>query len=595
MRNFFSGFNARFSPFQQIDDNRRIQLNRDRMLAIEIERRLHFKRQEKLIETEMDGSNNITASDIDETLVKGAVEHNLSNYDTSAAVDSLLDDNSSTLKEDAINTIVQTSSNIEITKEPKMDDISDHLEPIEIPALTLTIDTNLFPFDTDNLSPSFSLHSSPSLGALNDSRNQSLYFTPMSGRESFSPISNQADHFPVPRLIRSNSYTLDKPSPMLLQHMENKGVRVGGGVTSSPVKNPRSMNEFRQNSKNITNKMSRKSLGPDVGGHAAKDLKAKYGLCKTAKTSRHSISAYSVPAHKPTTNKTSKLPNSTQKEKHPNQFGVLKKNETNIRSTGEPSKPVKVHSSARKVGDAATPIVSNRNGSKVIHGTNSSPINASNGNLDVRNYEDILAIIERQHTAQMELLLQRQQAEQKRMQEEFLRQQEELLKKFATLVSIRKENAVTPNEIAPKSVEAKKTNEKMLMDEVNSQVPVSLDSNGNRVSRFTPENARCIRRLYYDDKKSVFDELDKSTASSQSTVTSEQSEMYGDREVKAVTTIAAYMRGYLTRRLFKTTKVQDVVKTFRDTLLFVLDLHYEKPGDESAADVELKYHLIQQV
>lgn len=101
--------------------------------------------------------------------------------------------------------------------------------------------------------------------------------------------------------------------------------------------------------------------------------------------------------------------------------------------------------------------------------------------------------------------------------------------------------------------------------------------------------------MYYDDNKLVSGELNKSYPSSLSTASSEQMEMYTLEEVRAANIIAAYMRGYLTRRLFKTTKVQTIVKTIRDTLLFILDMHYENAASETSADIELKSHLIQQV
>ncbi|KAJ6638458.1 Centriolar coiled-coil protein of 110 kDa [Pseudolycoriella hygida] len=64
---------------------------------------------------------------------------------------------------------------------------------------------------------------------------------------------------------------------------------------------------------------------------------------------------------------------------------------------------------------------------------------------------------------------------------------------------------------------------------------------------------------------------------------------------KAATKINAFVRGYLTRRLFKTEHVQEIVKTVRDTLYFVIDLHFESSEVESVADIQMKHNLLQQL
>lgn len=592
-----------------------MELNRDRQLAIEIERRLRLRREQSFEVT----PTNLAVSDNDETLIKGGVECSASNYDTSAAVDSLLDDNILTLKEDVVDKIdevVDESSTVEavteeeaMVEEPQVDRKSSNGVP-----LSLTIDANLNTFNTDLISPSYSLHSSPSLGALDESRNQSLYFTPMSGRESFSPLPSSP--LSGARLIRSNSYTIEKPSPLLLKHMEANGISID--LSSSPRRSPMSLVEFRKN-RNIQMNTPRQLLH-SFNGVDTKDQKTKNNLTKTS--ARKIVSAnsnasldttvvlttqYSMKTSSPMAAKSTKPAKSTAKPKSTNQpvkngvSSAFKNRESILRSIYGTGKSNRVQVSAKKANSSTTSLNSVKvaqsqpvSRSQVNEAASTRPINGANGNISSQNYQNILAMIENQHANQMKALLQRQQEEQKRMQEEFLRQQEELLKKISDLVINKGEKQITPKSTT-EAQEAKKSNEKMLIEEVNNTVPVVFDTNGNRVNRFTPESAKCIRRLYYDDKKLTSDDLNKSYPSSLSTVSSEPFEMYTIEEVRAATIIAAYTRGYLTRRLFKTTKVQNIVKTIRDTLLFILDLHYEGNDNESSADIELKSHLIQQV
>lgn len=65
-----------------------------------------------------------------------------------------------------------------------------------------------------------------------------------------------------------------------------------------------------------------------------------------------------------------------------------------------------------------------------------------------------------------------------------------------------------------------------------------------------------------------------------------------DRD-KAAAIIQAHVRGYLTRRLIRTEKVQSLIKTIKDAVLCAIQLHGSEVIEE--ADVELHRRLIQQV
>lgn len=576
-------------------------------MALEIERRLQLKREQANEENHTDASN-LAASDIDDTLVKGDVECSPINYDTSAAVESLLDDNAPTIRDDVIDEIDQIFGRMEITEEQTENIVKE--KKSNAAQLSLTIDSNFNAFDGDNLSPSFSLHSSPSLGALDDSRNQSLYFTPMSARESVSSTPVTANQFTGTRLVRSNSYTIDKPSPMLLKHMAN-GVCLG---PNSPHRSPMALNGFRKNKNTTPVSILRKSAKPsDTQNVQIKENKMANTATKSVTCARKlvsSIDSYSdnsaLASSKSQSLHSTQKPNSSSKQKTstikrkqlnpPNPSGVFRNNASMLRSIYETGKSPKANTIIRRSKSPSISSGVNKKPENPSVGNESVlPILPNSGTISARDYGDIFGVIEQQHTAQMKALLQRQQEEQRRMQEEFTRQQEELLKKITNLVSGKSENLVTPNGSTEKPDEVKKSNEKMLIDDANSQAPIIFDSNGNRINRFTPESAKCIRRLYYDDKKLIRDDLNRSFPSSLSTASSGQSDEFTCEEVKAANIIAAYMRGYLTRRLFKTHKVQNIVKTMHDTLLIILDMHYEQDKDQTQADIELKFHMIQQV
>uniref|UniRef100_A0A1A9WVP0 Uncharacterized protein n=1 Tax=Glossina brevipalpis TaxID=37001 RepID=A0A1A9WVP0_9MUSC len=68
---------------------------------------------------------------------------------------------------------------------------------------------------------------------------------------------------------------------------------------------------------------------------------------------------------------------------------------------------------------------------------------------------------------------------------------------------------------------------------------------------------------------------------------------------KAATKINAYARGFLVRRLLRTEQIQRIVRTIRDTLIFVLNLHFETCENPDEANepenIKLKARLLQQL
>lgn len=608
-------FSEFFFSFQ-IDENRRIELNRDRLLAVEIERRLQMKRAQQVIPEETVMGSVSTRADC-----------NASNYDTSAAIDSLIDDNSHTLRDD---TITKTGQDIEdgVHVHSSSDESSSHGSDVQvkikssnIASLTLAIDTSCSSTTPKMLSPSFSLHSSPSVGALDESRNLSLYFTPMSGRESLSPISFHKSQMHSQRLIRSNSFTLDKPSPMLLKHMENNGINPS--VKDASIKSPMAKSRFRNNHNTPSTCIPRKSAEHKSRSDAAKTsieaVKHPVTVVVTnaSSTPNKAESSKNDVARSNSIKSSSTILNKSASMRHNASIPsmVFKNDESTLRSIyGQRLAPKVQHSNKKNRSsisiDSANKSTAQPSPMHVINSTSSNPSNndsniTNSGNkLSTNDYQQILAIFEQQQAA----LLKRQEEEQKRMQEEFTRQQEELLQKMKVLIANKSNTQITPNgsSLNESSIMdlTKSSNEKMLIAEVNNELPVIVDSNGNRVNRFTPESGKCIRRLLYDENNlnknnnnNSYKNVDGNQLSPTklSTDGSESIEMYTVEEIRAANVIVAYAKGYLTRRLLKTKKVLELQKMHRDTFELLMDISEEDNKNESKSDVEFKFNLLQQV
>lgn len=70
---------------------------------------------------------------------------------------------------------------------------------------------------------------------------------------------------------------------------------------------------------------------------------------------------------------------------------------------------------------------------------------------------------------------------------------------------------------------------------------------------------------------------------------------YTEEERKAAAIITAYAKGYLVRRLFKTERVQQIIKSITDSMQCALNFDYSNEGNWTQADVDLHKRLIVQV
>lgn len=503
----------------QITDERREELKRYRAQAVELAEQLkeqrEIRRQIQLLEQEAENSEN-SSNPPEITVVE---------------LDSVGDDMSSTFTES------------EPVKAPETS------EPTSLRLNTSIVSSlNL---ESQQLSPSFSLQSSPSCGALNDSKNQSLYFSPVSARNTPDPEANGR------KLIRSNSYTIETPSPLLLKLIEKDGIELPDCASEAASENTISSTPVRR----AWNE-PRKSSSSEKGQKSIKSTPKSSGSISTRSLLSRSNSSKKVIKSTPKTSLSKSFNENTTSKPTEQKANVL-------RSIYDPSSVRSpIRSSKNKLDQTSKP--------------------AANTQLTPEEkFERVLKMIEQRHNAQMQELMQRQNEEQKRMQNEFSRQQEDLMRRISLLTH---NQSKSPKSHAPHGngncidcCDSTDCDDAILSS--------SRDHNGNE-SVTSVESSKCQRRLvYYDDNHLVSADLNRNQIEQLP-----NKDAVSEKETRAATIITAYARGFLTRRLFRTARVQNIVKTIRDTLLFILDIHYESSSDrDTPADLKLKTHLIQQV
>lgn len=500
--------------------------------------------------------------------VVAAIEQSSSNYDTSAGAESLLDD-SVAVGSDPFTISVEidtpsagrqseakVSSEIE-AKAHNATDTSDQAIPSKDndPAILSVDSKSITTEHLRVLSSNVALGPTPPNEPLDSSLDQSVYLTPSSRLQS-------PDRVPASvRRVRSDSFTLDEPSSMLVQHLKTFGISFDrDGSKTEPADNT-----ISESSTLISDSL-------DQSGDRS----------FTANTSTKTATFDSTPAKSDSSPSKSKDWMHRLTNKLNSSFGKSPK-----KCQPSPGQRSDTHRSDTHRSPARPRSHASRLRSPAGTTMGSPPPTASPA--PPADYSRILTLIEEQHAAQVNELLWRQQEERKRMQLEFRLQQDELMRKISDLVGTNaaagRAGDATPASSTDRTGSDTDCNAN---SELLSDVEF-FDTNRN-AQRATPDQGRCIRRLDYEDaaasaRKSP--ELDNAKAV----------ELAKRRaaEAKAASVIAAYVRGYLTRRLFSTNKVGNIVKTIRDTLLFLLDMHFQRKDDESPADIELKSQLLQQV
>jgi hypothetical protein len=403
-------------------------------------------------------------------------------------------------------------------------------------------------------------------------------------------------------LVRSNSYTLDQPSPLLLKRMAAEGIFFGAPETSDtlnkshppqktktkPQKGPSilapklkkspydiklSKSGSNKKKKNIANFKSKKIASPVSRQKIVQELKEseKSGCCKNI-----------FPE---------KLPDRSSK------FDILESEES-ILLSGKSSSlfdDPELEKIEEIVQEKPKVIELFRNASSKSLDSQSTLVASKEqeswpGALD----QDL-------YNSQMQQLIKLQNEEIQKMQERFKKQQEELLRKFCA-------NKIEDDYKLPELDAANRTSTPLHLEP-----PLSDFSNlsssqtlylSNTITTDEDDNHdffTCDKEDFEIDFQSpglIDSYMDRIKNNFQMKGGNIQNELL-KIQAKAATKINAFIRGFLTRRLYQTIIVQTHIQTIRDTLLLIVDLAHEqqvtgviKTSDE---DIQLKTRVLKQL
>uniref|UniRef100_A0A1Q3FFK9 Uncharacterized protein n=1 Tax=Culex tarsalis TaxID=7177 RepID=A0A1Q3FFK9_CULTA len=409
---------------------------------------------------------------------------------------------------------------------------------------------------------------------------------------------DSSDESPRPRLIRSNSYTLESPSPLLMRHLQNESLNIKMSTSmgeirrEEPLAVPKShvkRLEFEGDAERHQPPARKKSPKGATGGKAKWVTTKKVGA----------IQSVTPPV---------------KKLKSPYESASATKLKTFGKRSGKPAREA--------APDSALEIK-----------PKSSPTPATS-DCQLRIQQ-----IQTEHQLRMAALMKRQEEEQLALQERFRRQQEELMTMLPASGSASAVSAVlheihtstplptSPNESAVEddadpaaalqsfrklNISAKQfthsNQSQSSIDNLSSSQTLLFSSNASRASSDFEDSNELFKTCNNETNDINGNGIRSYAATISSTLHDRDLRelVEFDRALEpddlakhqAASVINAYARGYLTRRLFQTERVQKVIQVIRDTLLFILDLHHESTARQqirSPADLQLKRTLLHQL
>lgn len=443
-----------------------------------------------------------------------------------------------------------------------------------------------------------------------------------------------------PRLIRSNSYTLLTPSPAFLKHLQSHGL---------------CLNDSRPSSAEETGAAVRPPTPPTppapvISVHSESHVKPtaeqqrtfrptsaiRHGSCGSLATGTGKSTSAVVstkPTGAPTGQRTrrpsferiygAKIPANPIKRATPlaNQQQLQRLRRLYDPKSGTPKTSVRPQSVAAG-GHVPDPIDTSVSPSKsatsgftsVASGrsslTRTPPVQLtsasvatstddntnSSATVSTTNLMQLIARMEADRRHQMDELIARQELEQQRQQAAFMQQQQLLVQQITAHCTsmidqlAKQQQSVVGSPLEPQPATAVLVAGAMEVNNSNSTSSSTLSSNpGTMLDLPRDRRPRAPQRRLFAEAQPA-DEASRAS------------------EWRAATRINASVRGYLTRRLFRTEDVQTVVQVIRDTLLFVVDLYREQQHQQangcpmvgkstvlSDTDAKLRRSLLKQV
>lgn len=257
---------------------------------------------------------------------------------------------------------------------------------------------------------------------------------------------------PPPRLVRSNSYTLECPSEVFIKHMELKGIDLSSELSDSSLSKALTSTSVTTPTESAANPID-KDIDRNKSWRTTPEQTPKASRKSHKLLSSSSPSSLSKIGVNVTTNghdvktKTPILSKPTEKV----HVKKLESREEILKKIYAPQDPVTARSTRTRQRAqqlciiAAKPSSTSNKRAKNLLTTNTN-VQAKVHSPDVRTlptkplksnfneYNRLLQLIEERHTRQMNELLQRQQDEQRRLQREFCQQQEILERQISTMM-----------------------------------------------------------------------------------------------------------------------------------------------------------------
>uniref|UniRef100_A0A1B0CET0 Centriolar coiled-coil protein of 110 kDa n=1 Tax=Lutzomyia longipalpis TaxID=7200 RepID=A0A1B0CET0_LUTLO len=337
------------------------------------------------------------------------------------------------------------------------------------------------------------------------------------------PENNEQEEMPLPRLVRSNSYTLDGPSPHLVDLLKPPTVKSLPNRVP-PTKSPVDLRKVKSKVDSRLVFSKSKKLAPKIGSR-----------------------------------KLSGSTSCTQNCKYPRSSSALGK--------------MKSLRGAKKVGQKIKP----KDDVKTVSPEQAKKPPETSIPQNQTDISEFLSKIEAEHKVRMQELLEIQLEEQRKLRENFNEQQKLLVE------SLRK---TFPEVATPQDSNGNDT----------TATSLTLDGGDSEWTNGDCESLPMLSTRAPKSQRNSLDHVTQIFLKQHLTQVRQEVDPLSPRSAKAASVINAHVRGYLVRRLLRTEAVQQIIQTFHDTRLFLIELHRDSQNKNSnPTDIELKRRLLQQL
>ncbi|KAJ9590662.1 hypothetical protein L9F63_016290 [Diploptera punctata] len=408
-----------------------------------------------------------------------------------------------------------------------------------------------------------------------------------------------------PRLVRQNSYTLDSPSPLLIAHLETqKGKKSSHDMTedvtvSSKILNKTSNSHKNKKSDSISKKGNSTSSSPSssrtkVNRNSYASPHKNNSMNKVREHNNHSLPASNASSpikFQSPFKSLDCLPSAVSKEPNkliiqtpiPNKRKEFSKSSASkdMRSNSLSPKNLPKRTTIKNLSmenisvrdNKCIPVkrMSNREDKSVALDENCNNIASKSGSEEdtgnkilQQDLHGLVMKLQSEHSYQMAELLSKHKKEQEALQKAFIEQQNlltlEIYKICPEVFSSPESEKFINSETILCSVGNNQTS-----PSARSMCTMSGSSPGTAGQHVKPP---CLNV---------------------------SSEKILNQNAIAASRITAAVKGYLTRRLFRTARVQEIILTIRDTLLCAVQINQDCWPDITPEDVALHKRLIHQV